>query len=266
MSRRRSTSFVPLLAAAMLAYCLSSVPALAAPEKVTLLIGDALDEHGKPKPMAAWQRKLFDDLERELNIVFDIHMYPWARAEHNAIAGEGLVFGLPKTADRLRVLRYSDTAAINNLWLVTRSDATFTFNGIDDLRGKHVGAVRGFSYGEEFERARDKQLFRVDDEISSRAARLTRLMLRRVDVVLLFQANAQGVEEVEAGINAFMQEPLKAIKVPPDVSFRVLPKPLVADTGVYFAIARDKDDGIIARLNAALARLRKPAMGAKRIR
>jgi ABC-type amino acid transport substrate-binding protein len=258
---RRRPSLSILLSAAMLA---CATAAMAAPQHIPLLVGDTLDEHGRPKPMAPWQRKLFDDVEHELDIVFDIRMVPWPRAEVNAMNGEGLVFGLPKTAERLRTLRYTDIAAVNNLWLVTRSDATFEFNGIEDLRGKRVGAVRGFGYGEEFERARGT-LFKVDDEISSRAARLSRLMLKRVDVVLLFQANGQGVEEVEANINALMQEPLKAIKAPADVHFTVLPKPLVADTGVYFAIARDKDDGIIARLNAALARLRKPAQGAKRI-
>lgn len=229
----------------------------AAPRKVTLLVGDTLDEHGKPKPIAAWQRKLFDGIEQELDIVFEIRMYPWARAERNASAGEGLIFGLPKSADRLHALRYSDTAAVNSLWLVTRSDARFPFNGIADLRGKTVGAVRGYSYGEEFDHARGK-LFRVDDDIASRATRLNRLMLKRVDVVLLFQGNSLSAGEVEAGINLLMKEPLKAIVAPAGVAFSVLPTPLSASTGVFFAIARERDDGIIDRLNAALMRLRKP--------
>lgn len=258
---RRSPSLSHLLSAAML---VCATAAMAAPQHVSLLVGDTLDEHGRPKPMAPWKRKLFDDIEHELNIVFDIRMMPWARADLNAMHGAGLVFGLPKTAEGLRTLRYSDVAAVNNLWLVTRSDAAFEFNGIADLRGKRIGAVRGFSYGDEFERARGA-LFQVDDEISSRAARLSRLMLKRVDVVLLFQANGQGADEVEDSINAMMREPLKAIKAPANIHFTVLPKPLVADSGVYFAIARDKDDGIIARINAALARLRKPVTGAKRI-
>jgi ABC-type amino acid transport substrate-binding protein len=252
-----------LLCSAMLALQLTAaVHAGAAPRKVTLLVGDALDEQGKPKPMAAWQRKLFDNIEQELDIVFDIRMYPWPRAERNAANGEGLIFGLPKSADRLHVLHYSDVAAVNNLWLVTRSDATFPFRGIADLRGKTVGAVRGFSYGDDFERARGK-VFRVDDDISSRATRLTRLMLKRVDVVLLFQANSQSAAEVEAGVNAFMKEPLKSISATPGVSFSVLPVPLSAGSGVYFAIARERDDGIIDRINAALGRLRKTADVAK---
>jgi polar amino acid transport system substrate-binding protein len=237
----------------------------AAPRRVTLLVGDTLDERGKPKPMAPWQRKLFDTIEQELGIVFDIRMYPWARAERNAAAGEGLIFGLPKSADRLHALRYSEAAAVNTLWLVTRSDATFPFNAIGDLRGKNVGAVRGFSYGDEFERARGK-LFRVDDDIASRTTRLTRLMLKRVDVVLLFQANSQSAAEVEAGINALMKEPLRSISAPAGIGYSVLPTPLTASTGVYFAIARGRDDGIIDRINTALVKLHKPADLAKNSR
>lgn len=244
-----------LLCGALLAF---APAAGAAPRKVVLLVGDTLDDHGKPKPVAPWQRKLFDSLERELDVVFEIRMYPWARAERNAAAGEGLIFGLPRSAERLHTLHYSDPAAVNTLWLVTRSDATFPFSSIADLRGKNVGAVRGFSYGEEFERARGK-LFRVDDDIASRSTRLTRLMLKRVDVVLLFQANSQSAAEVEAGVNALMKEPLKSINAPPGVGYSVLPTPLTASTGVYFAIARERDDGIIDRINTALVKLHKPA-------
>lgn len=229
----------------------------AAPRRITLLVGEALDDYGKPKPIAAWQRRLFDTIEQQLDIVFEIRMYPWPRAERNAANGEGLIFGLPKSAERLRALRYSDAAAVNNLWLVTRSDAAFPFSGIADLRGKTVGAVRGYSYGEEFDRARGK-LFRVDDDIASRTTRLTRLMLKRVDVVLLFQANSQSADEVAAGINTLMKEPLKSISAPSGIGYSVLPTPLSAGTGVYFAIARAHDDGIIDRINAALAQLRKP--------
>lgn len=249
--------------ALLCAVLLAVQPAAAAqPRKVVLLVGDTLDEKGKPKPVAPWQRKLFGSIEQELGIVFEIHMYPWARAERNAAAGEGLIFGLPKSADRLHTLRYSDPAALNTLWLVTRSDTTFPFNGIADLRGKTVGAVRGFSYGEEFERARGK-LFRVDDDIASRSTRLTRLMLKRVDVVLLFQANSQSAAEVEAGINTLMKEPLKSINAPAGVGYSVLPTPLTASTGVYFAVARDRDDGLIDRINAALLKLRRPGDMAK---
>ena len=241
---------------ALLLWCVLAPRAIAAPT-VPLLIGDTLDEQGKPKPLNPLKRKLLDALEKELNITFELHMYPWARAERYALDGAGLIFGLPINADRLHTLRYSNVAAYNNLWIVTRSDATFSFNTIDDLRGKAIGIVRGYHYGDEFDNARHSHQFRTDEDIASRGTRLTRLMLKRVDAVLLFQPSTQSAHEVEAEINTYMAPRLRAIGPAANASFSVLPKPLSTDSGLFFAIARDKDDGIIDRINAALARIRQ---------
>lgn len=230
----------------------------AGPQTIPLLIGDTLDEQGKPRPLNAVKRKQLDALEQELGVVFELRMYPWARAERYAMNGAGLVFGLPKNADRLRVLRYSEVASYNNVWLVTRSDATFPFNTLDDLRGKTVGTVSGYSYGDAFDRVREK-LFRTENDIPSRGTRLTRLMLKRVDVVLLLQPNTQSAKEVEADVRSFMASRLQAIGAAANAGYSVLPKPMTTDSGMFFAIARDKDDGIINRINAALVRIRQRA-------
>ncbi|MFS2004526.1 substrate-binding periplasmic protein [Duganella sp. CT11-25] len=240
-----------------LVLCGASAPhAAAGPQTIPLLVGDTLDEQGKPRPVTGAKRKLFDALERELGVAFELRMYPWARAERYALEGGGLIYGLPKTADRLRALRYSEAASHRTLWLVTRSDATFDFNTLEDLRGKTLGIVRGYSYGEEFDNARGK-LFRTEDDISSRGTRLTRLMLKRVDAILLFQPSTQSAKDVEAEIAAFMAPRLRAIGAAANAGYSVLPKPVANDTHQFFAIARGRDDGIIDRINAALARIQQ---------
>ncbi|GJI96059.1 hypothetical protein RugamoR57_27770 [Duganella caerulea] len=253
------------ITAMLLAAALScAAPALAATApKVPLLIGDTLDEQGRPRPMPAVKRKVLDAVAQELGVTFEPRTYPWARAERHALNGEALVFGLPKTADRLRALHYSDPATHNSLWVVTRSDATFPFNGLEDLRGKTISTVRGYSYGPEFDAARGK-LFRTDDDISSRGTRLTRLMLKRVDAVLLFQPEGLTAKDLEASIRLFMAPRLPAIGAAANAGFSVLPKPLVTDSGQFFAIARDRDDGIIDRINLALARIHKREEDARR--
>ena len=129
--------------------CCGSLAHAAAGPVVPLLIGDTLDEQGKPRPMPAAKRKVLDTVAQELGITFEPRTYPWARAERYALDGVALIYGLPKTAERLRALHYSDTASHNSLWLVTRSDATFPYSRLEDLRGKTVGTVRGYSYGED---------------------------------------------------------------------------------------------------------------------
>ena len=234
------------------------VPAAAAPKKVPLMTGESLDESGKQKPVNPRTRQMLDYLERELDIQFDIKLMPWIRAESNAMAGHGMIFGLSKTPERVRELRFSDVAAANNLWLVTRSDEVFRFNAIEDLRGKTLGAVRGYSYGEEFDRAKNS-VFRVADDIASRPVRLTRLMLRRVDAVLLYQPDSDSAAELEAQVNALMAPRLKEMGITDRVPYSVLPKPMQVDNQLYFAVLKSKDDGMIDKINAALARRRKSA-------
>lgn len=246
---------LPAAAAAAGASAAAATPAVPPPTTLTLLRGESLDEHGQQRPLSPPQRQLFGALERELGVVFAIQTYPWPRAERKALAGAGLIFGLPPTPERLRRLRYSAPAASNRLWLVTRSDATFPFAGLADLAGKTVGAVRGYSYGAAFEQARGKA-FRVDDDIASRATRLARLMLRRVDVVLLVQPSSESAAEVEAKVRAYMAPRLREMGVPATAELSVLPQPMASEP-LHFAIARGRDDAIIERIDAALARLRR---------
>lgn len=257
LARRRLLRTTTMLLASAV-----GLPAKADPQPVTLIVGEALDENGKVKPLRAWQQKLFDYLEQELDIKFEVRMYPWARAERNARGGAGLIFGLPKNPERQRELRYSDPAVRNTLWLVTRSDATFPFESLADLKGKTIGAVRGYGYGEEFEQSRNK-LFRVEDDIPSRATRLQRLLLKRVDAVLLYQPSWQNAAEVEAELRTFAAPLARDLALPYGLTLSVLPRPVQVENQQFFAISRGKDDGLIDRINAALARQQKPASLAK---
>jgi hypothetical protein len=248
-----------LLQSALLVAPLLGLRDAHAQQMVSLIMGEAFDEAGRPKPMRPWQRTLLDYLEKELNLRFDVRTYPWPRAERNARNGDGLIFGLPKNADRERALRYSEAAVSSTLWLVTRSDATFPFEKLSDLRGKTIGAVRGYGYGEEFERARIEKLFKVEDDLPSRATRLQRLLLKRVDAVLLFQTGWQTAADMEAELRAFAAPLTKDIPLPPGVTLSVLPTPVQVDTQQFFAVARSRDDGLIDRINAALLKQQKQA-------
>ncbi len=239
-------------------FSLAACPAHAEPRSVVLFMGESLDDTGKQKPIHERQRRLLDYFEQDLDIQFDIKRYPWIRAERNAIDGGGLIFGLSKTPERQRQFRFSDIVTANNLWLVTRSDAKFKFTTLADLRGKTLGAVRGYHYGEPFESARDV-VFRVEGDVASRELRLKRLMLGRVDAVLVYQPHSETVAEIESNINAFMAPHLAGLKVPAGVTFSVLPRPMQMDNQIYFAIAKQKDDGMIDQINASLARQRKSA-------
>jgi hypothetical protein len=80
-------------------------------------------------------------------------------------------------------------------------------------------------------------------------------MLKRVDAVLLYQPSQQTARDIEIEINAFMAPRLRAIGSAANASYQRAAQALSVDEGVFFAIARYKDDGIIDRINAALTRI-----------
>lgn len=250
--RRLLLYYCPVLAAGLVGLPTGATPPAALP----LIVGQAVDENGNPRPLSARQAKLFALLQQELGVRFEIRRYPWLRVERSALRGEGLVFGLPKNTPRLAELRYSNPALTNTLWVATRNDTTFEFDSLADLRGKTIGAVRGYGYGDEFEQARGK-LFHVADDPSSRAMRVRRLLLQRVDAVLFFQPSGRSAAQLEAELGSIARPLARELGLPDTVRPAVLPKPVQLENHQYFAIARGKDDGLIDRINAILARRRQ---------
>jgi len=51
--------------------------------------------------------------------------------------------------------------------------------------------------------------------------------------VLIYQPHTEGAAEIEANLNAFMAPHLASLKVPANVTFSVLPKPLQMVLGTY---------------------------------
>jgi ABC-type amino acid transport substrate-binding protein len=193
-------------------------------------------------------------VQRELGYPFEVRRYPWNRLLQNLNNGEGLAFGLSKNQERLQTLHFSEPVYANYIWLVTRSDAVFPFAGVRDLRGKSLGVTRGTSYGDEFDRQKNLA-FEIEEDSYALESRLNKLVNRRMDA-LLFQHRNPHPEQVEAMLNRRVAEEMPEVKLPPGVSFKVLPKPLLIDP-IHFAIRADLDDGIIARINGVISKGKK---------
>jgi ABC-type amino acid transport substrate-binding protein len=224
------------------------------PPLVPLLVRELRSENGELLPLQPEMRNLLNYFEHELQIRFELRRYPWNRLLANGRAGEGLVFGLSKTRERLGQFRFSDPVFASYVWLVTRSDRRFVFKGMADLQGKTIGVARGASYGDDFDGQRGR-LFKVEEDVSSYAVRLKKLMSGRMDAMLVGDRRPQP-EQMEAFINRIAHEQVHDMVWPEGIGFSVLPQPLLSDD-LHFAIAPEKDDGIIARLNAALLKARQ---------
>ncbi|MBC3920766.1 transporter substrate-binding domain-containing protein [Undibacterium sp. CY18W] len=223
-------------------------------KKLVLLVRELRNEEGDLVPIREEIRQLLNYFERELRIRFEIRRYPWIRLLNNAKNGEGIVFGLSRNRERLATFRFSETIYANYVWLVTRSDASFVFNSMQDLKGKTVGVVRGASYGDEFDSMRNV-LFLVEEDVSSHGARLKKLLNKRMDVMVFGDRRSQPEEVKQLLINMLSNE-TSHMETAIEQSFKVLPKPLLVDD-LHFAAVSPQYDEWIQKLNLAILAGRK---------
>ncbi|MES2047378.1 MAG: transporter substrate-binding domain-containing protein [Pseudomonadota bacterium] len=219
-------------------------------QNVVLLIRELRGENGDLVVIRDDIRQLLNYLEREAQLHFEIRYYPMQRLLLKAKAGEGVVFGLSKNSERLQSFRYSDTIYSNYVWLVTRQDANIVFNELSDLRGHTIGVIRGMSYGDEFERQKDTA-FKVEEDISSHVARLKKLSLKRMDI-MLFGDRRSNPREVEELLHNLQRQDRSASGDDTAGEFKVLNKPLLVDA-LHFAAAFHTHDAVLDRLNLAIA-------------
>ncbi|MFZ6655137.1 substrate-binding periplasmic protein [Undibacterium sp. TJN19] len=222
-------------------------------EKLVLLVRELRNDNGEVVPIRDEIRQLLAYFERELHVQFDIRRYPWTRLLVNARNGEGIVFGLSRTRERLTIFHFSEPIYANYVWLVTRSDATFTFNSMQDLKGKTVGIVRGTSYGDEFDANRNS-LFQVEEDTGSHGARLKKLLNRRMDVMVFGDRRSQA-EDVEHLLLQILRKDSSAAERTMDktleTSFKVLTKPMSVDD-LHFAAVSPQYDVWIKKLSQAI--------------
>lgn len=223
---------------------------------VPLMISEEVTGDLKLEPLPYETKVVINFLESQLPIRFDLQRQPWKRALDKAFAGEGMIFGISKTAERLKHLNFSEPFYDDNVWLVTRCDSQFSFNGLPDLKGKTIGVVRGASAGEEFD-AQANKLFKIEDDTGQTQGRFTKLYQRRMDALIFFKANSNPVK---------LARELNRLYLPKDHpsdqiggNFCVLNKP-VATTSVHIALQKNRDQSLLQKINQTVLAGRKSGL------
>jgi len=174
---------------------------------------------------------------KELGVDFTYNLAPWARAYNLALKGEGGIFGISKTEERLQKFDFSDPVYYDTVILVVKKGNEFTFDKANDLSGKRVGTCRGCTFGADYEKA--KALFTLDTDTNN-VQRLKKLLAGRIDTAIF-----------NPGVAAFNQ----AIDSDPSLTkdmFTVLPKPLVNDPN-YVAFAKELNKkAFLTKFNAVI--------------
>ncbi len=119
-------------------------------------------------------KTVFERAQVDLQLEF----LPFKRAFEYVVAKrlDGL-FNLYKIDDRLSLFDYSAPIITNELVLFVQSSSKLKYESIDDLVGLKIGAMRGYTYGDEF----DKNSFFLKEVSSSHEAIFKKLVRGRID-------------------------------------------------------------------------------------
>ncbi len=136
--------------------------------------------------------EILDRAAASLGIGLDYAPLPWRRALLAFDTGDDdALFQLTPTEERAR--KWLMVGPIRNTVIVPVVRANSALAGridhLEDLRGRRVGVIRGFTYYEAFDRA---DYFTRELSIDERVS-LRKLLLDRVDVAIMGRANARHV-------------------------------------------------------------------------
>ncbi|MCH8618317.1 transporter substrate-binding domain-containing protein [Undibacterium sp. TS12] len=239
--------------------CWGSAIAAQVSKSVVLLMSEELDGKGQVIPIRTEIMEVLHALEQRAGLKFEIRRYPWKRALENAANGEGLIFGISKTRERLHNFTFSTPIFADQSLLVTLCNAKFQFNSLNDLKGKTIGIVRGTSYGEEFDRL-SNVLFKVEDDTGNIPGRFQKLVMGRMDA-FLYYSSATNIRQLENRLNQQYAAEFTG-KQTNAALFCILPKP-VSSVDIHIAIRPDLDRGLMEKLDRAIVRSREDGVLAR---
>lgn len=119
----------------------------------------------------------------DMKIPVLVEAKPWKRAFAEIDTGRAGVGGLYKNAERLEKYDYSDQLFVEKLVVYFNANKPIAFGGIEDLRGRRIGVIRGWSYGDDFDRLRRSGAFTAE-EVASDQQNFAKLASERLDAVI----------------------------------------------------------------------------------
>lgn len=176
---------------------------------------------------------------RRMGVGVTLWCLPWRRALEGANDGSWGVGGLYMTEERLWRYDYSEPIFEERLELYVVRGKEFPFSGINDLAGRRIGVMRGWTYGDEFEQAVANGTF-SPDSVNTDSANIGRLLLGRVDAIVTTPESYALARDI--------MDP-RGLVIP-------LPRPLAVNK-VYLSFPKSKNLApLLDRFNAELRRMR----------
>lgn len=108
---------------------------------------------------------------------------PWRRALFHLDNGDGAVAGIYKNLERQKKYAFSDAIHREGLMIYRLKGEFDRETKIEDLSGLNVGVIRGWSYGDAFDRARASGLFETS-EAAGDDQNFAMLTSKRIDALI----------------------------------------------------------------------------------
>lgn len=227
---------------------------LAEPQRVAVLMAEQKGDYGQDLPLLPYAQQVLSYMEMALQVKLDLRRYPWRRVLYNGANGEGLIFGIYKTAERERTFAFSEPVYAEKIWLVKRCADPFVFNQMHDLKGKTIGIVLGSSAGHDFD-SQVNLLFKAEYNTSSLSGRFSKLYQKRMDAFLYYEPRT-NLKSLQRELNQAYASELVEYKKQKTEVFCILPKP-VSTIDVHFALSLTADRHILDKIDHVLIQARK---------
>lgn len=146
---------------------LFSLPAIALAEKLVFVTSEfppyVLMENGQ---LTGIHVEVIREICKRSGIEPDIQAVPWKRALKEVSEGRAAcIFSPKKTEERETFLYFpSDAFDAEKTVLLALKGSDIKASGLDDLKGKNIGMVRGYSYGEKFDNNADIEKTECDND------------------------------------------------------------------------------------------------------
>lgn len=180
-----------------------------------------------------------------------LRAFPWKRALMMIKDGEAdMLFSANLSESRTEFARYPEEPLAESPWVLwVRKDRGLRFDTLNDLKGRRIGVVRGYSYTEEFRNFIQKHA--TPDEVTDDRTNFLKLNSGRIDYTV-----------AELGNGYHILRELKFKNIMP-----ITENPIKTD-GLYAIFNKDKvDSAFVDRFSDELKRLKsEPAYKSLRVR
>ncbi|RTL46493.1 MAG: transporter substrate-binding domain-containing protein [Burkholderiales bacterium] len=219
-------------------------PGVARAAAVPLFVGDG-SPVGPARRMLAW-------VSAQAALTWDIHPTPWLRAQRLTAAGQGVMFGLGRTPERERLLRFSLPVWVNHTWAVVREGEQHHVQRYADLKSEWVCWARGSSYGELFEQAGLGRMRGVESNDDDSAMRMAAAGRCRAALVT-FESDQPERTAAHPALQSLKERGLALVPTP------MTPSPLHFACGLQspWGWVIDRLDPVLGRSRTELDRLRQ---------